>query len=242
MTISTKEVERKLKERIAEVLKSSVESVSKPEEVAALQEAYVSQPKVYHAQTDSIKNSTMDGHTELYKKYIQSINEVNPKIDSAGQKLEEANSNHSNIRSLKQDEAFLLNAIYLHELYFSNCFSKKELYEDSNTFVLLQREWGEFNKWQKEFQAIALSSRCGWVCTGYSLYLKKIINVFIDGHDKGIPVGFIPMIVVDMWEHAYFADFGLDKRSYLISQMKEINWDVVEERVTKIKSIMEVYK
>lgn len=169
MTISTKEVERKLKERIAEVLKSSVESVSKPEEVAALQEAYVSQPKVYHTQTDSIKNSTMDGHTELYKKYIQSINEVNPKIDSAGQKLEEANSNHSNIRSLKQDEAFLLNAIYLHELYFSNCFSKKELYEDSNTFVLLQREWGEFNKWQKEFQSIALSSRCGWVCTGYTI-------------------------------------------------------------------------
>ena len=55
-------------------------------------------------------------------------------------------------------------------------------------------------------------------------------------------MGFYPIIVVDMWEHAYFRDYLTDKKSYLISQMKELNWTVIEERFKKAEAIAQVLK
>ena len=57
------------------------------------------------------------------------------------------------------------------------------------------------------------------------------MNVIVNSHNKDIPVGAIPVIVMDMWEHAYFKDYLDDKKSYLIGMMKELNWDVIEARM-----------
>jgi Fe-Mn family superoxide dismutase len=71
----------------------------------------------------------------------------------------------------------------------------------------------------------------GWAVCGYHTFLKKYINVPISHHSGDIPLGFYPVIVVDMWEHAYARDYLTDKKSYLIAQMREINWEVCEDRL-----------
>ena len=95
----------------------------------------------------------------------------------------------------------------------------------------LARDWGTFEAWQLDFISTALSARNGWAMCVYEPYKNKYMNVIVNSHNKDIPVGAIPVIVMDMWEHAYFKDYLDDKKSYLIGMMKELNWDVIEARM-----------
>ena len=64
----------------------------------------------------------------------------------------------------------------------------------------------------------------------------------IDEHSGNVPIGFYPLIVVDMWEHAYYRDYLIDSKSYLIAQMRELNWNTIEERIKKVEGIAQVIK
>jgi len=206
-----------------------------------LQEGYVAQPKVYQQVTDSLSERLKVSHKALYEAYVTQLSEVSAKIDACVKNG--TNPNYSEFRSLKQSEAYLLNAVYLHELFFSNCFNpNSELYQDTLAYMRIQQDWGTFDKWMEEFQACASASRAGWAIFGWSTYLKKYINIAVDNHVGNIPVGFIPVLAVDVWEHAYMADYGLDKDSYVVAMMREIDWDVIEERIQKIDKIAEALK
>jgi Fe-Mn family superoxide dismutase len=104
----------------------------------------------------------------------------------------------------------------------------------------LSADWGTFDAWMADFMACAMTARSGWVVCGYSLYLKRMINTFVDNHDQNVLLGVIPLLVVDMWEHAYVRDYGNDKKSYLTAMMREISWDVVEDRVKRVDALKKV--
>lgn len=205
-----------------------------------LDESYVAEPKQFKQVSEFVSQKTKEAHINLYKEYIETLNKVSAELDTADRT--DVNSKHSDYRSLKLDETYNLNATWLHELYFANCFDPhSEIVMDSSAFIELQKYWGTFDDFQRDFMACALSSRNGWAVCGYNLYLKQLVNIFIDGHNQNIPVGFYPIIVVDMWEHAS-RDYLNDKKSYLISQMRELNWTAIEERVNKVKSIAQILK
>lgn len=203
-------------------------------------EAYVAQPKQYDLPAESVKSSTKSKHLELYHGYIESTNKISAELDTA--KRGDASPAGSQFRSLKADEVYNINAVYLHELYFANCYDPaSEVFNDMLSFMRLQRDWGDFDVWQKDFVGCALSAREGWAVMGYSTFLKRYINVFIDGHSANVPVGFYPIIVVDVWTHAS-QDFGNDRKQYLITQMRELNWGIIEERFKRAEKIAEAVK
>ena len=74
----------------------------------------------------------------------------------------------------------------------------------------------------------------GWVILAYDLNDGRLHNYISDIHNQGIVLGTIPLIVLDMYEHAYFIDFGTDKKSYIDWFLSSINWEIVEERLGKI--------
>ncbi len=205
-----------------------------------LDEAYVAQNKSYAMTTSYLSEPAKKAHEQLYKGYTEVLTRVSAEVDSADK--ENVSSSHSTYRAVKKDEIYNLNAVYLHELFFANCFDpNSELFQDSDTYIYLSRDWGTFDVWMKDFMAAALASRSGWVICGYSLFLKRFVNVSVDGHDQGVAVGLIPLIVIDMWEHAYSRDYGTDKKGYLTAMMRELQWEVIEDRVkrvTEIKGIM----
>ena len=129
-------------------------------------------------------------------------------------------------------------------MFFANCFDQNsELFQDMLSYIRLQADWGDFNRWQMDFQNVALTGRGnGWVVCGYSLYHKRYINTFISNHNKDVMVGFIPVLVIDMWEHAFARDYLNDKKSYLVAMMREINWALVEERMKKVDVLAKVMK
>lgn len=206
-----------------------------------LQEAYVAQPKQYRQVTEFLSQKTKDAHEELYKRYIKSLNDVSAKLDSVDKTVD--SSSHSDFRSNKLDEAYNLNAVWLHELYFANCFDpNSEIFMDSIAYIKLQNSFGTFDDWQKDFSACAMSCGNGWAICGYNIFLKKYVNTMISNHSQDVMMGIIPIIVIDMHEHAYHKDYVLDKKSYLLSQLRSLNWTVIEERVTRTEAIARVVK
>lgn len=225
--------------KIANAAVKEVTSKMRSKKETPLDEAYVAQNKSYAMTTSFLSEPAKKQHEQLYKAYTEILTRVSAEADSADK--ENVSSAHSVYRYAKKDEVYNLNATYLHELFFANCFdANSELFQDSDSFIYLSRDWGTFDAWMKDFMAAALTARSGWVVCGYSLFLKRLINVTIDSHDQGVPMGLIPILVIDMWEHAYVRDYGSDKKGYLTAMMREISWDVVEDRFKRVTAVKEV--
>lgn len=208
-----------------------------------VKESYVSQPKSYDQVSEFVSQKTKEAHTELYERYIENLNKVSVELDTSERATEKVNSAHSEYRSLKLDEIYNLNAKWLHELFFANCFDPhSELYMESLAFMRLQRDFGTFEAWQKDFMACALTCGNGWAVCGYNVHLQRYVNTIVSNHSQDVMVGLYPVVVLDMWEHSYSRDYLNDKKSYLVAMMREINWNVVEERVQKAEQIAEVVK
>jgi Fe-Mn family superoxide dismutase len=108
---------------------------------------------------------------------------------------------------------------------------------DSKAYIRLESTWGTFQDWQSDFIACALSAGNGWVVCGWNMFLKRYVNTFISHHSGDVMLGLYPLIVVDMHEHAYHRDYLTDKKSYLVAQMREFNWEIIEERFLKAEGI-----
>lgn len=229
-------------EIVKKSLRSSLPTPVKPDaKQVDLQESFVAEPKTYSQVSEFVSQKTKDAHVVLYKEYIESLNKTSAELDTVNR--QDVNSRHCEFASLKRDETSNLNATWLHELYFANCFDpQSEIYMDSIAFIKIQRDFGTFDDWQKDVVACGLAAGEGWVVCGYNIFLKKYVNTVIKNHADSTMLGLYPIVVIDMWSHSYYRDYLTDKKSYLVSQMREINWNVVEQRVTRAESIAEVLK
>lgn len=216
------------------------ETLGVDEEKENLSEAYLAQPKRISVKTDFLTDANIENHITLYQDYVEKFSLTSTKLDSVNKS---ANSNHSDYRSIKHDETFNMNGAYLHELYFANIAdSSSRISMDSLSYMRLARDFGSFDAWQKDFMACALSSRCGWVVTYLNIYTQSYMNCFVDLHSDNVPVGMYPVIVVDMWQHAYYKDYLKDAKTYLTAMMKELRWSVIEKRVEKADKILQVLR
>tara|TARA_B100000674_G_scaffold440067_1_gene402742 strand:+ start:5363 stop:6067 length:705 start_codon:yes stop_codon:yes gene_type:complete len=223
---------KKTKNKIKDFIKS---------ELGVISEAYVAQQKQFDIKTDFLSDANVANHIKLYKGYLDSFNEISAKLDTADRSS--SNSNNSDYRSLKIDETYNLNGAYLHELYFANMSdNNSQINMDMLAYMRLNRDFGTFDDWQKDFIACGLSSRCGWVVTYLNTYTQSYVNTFIDLHSENVPVGMYPVIVVDMWQHAYYKDYLKDAKTYLTAMMKELRWPVIEERFKKADKIIQILR
>ena len=176
-------------------------------------------------------------HVDLYKNYVKSFNETSVRLDSVDKS--KANNTNSEFRNLQVNLTYNLNAVYLHELYLANISDvNSEIPMDSLAFMRLSRDFGTFDNWQKDFIACCLASRTGWACTVFSTYLQRFINITIDEHASHVLFGSYPVIVMDMWEHAYYKDYLNNKKAYVTNMMRELNWKIIETRVKRADMIL----
>ena len=106
----------------------------------------------------------------------------------------------------------------------------------------LERDFGSFDAWQMDFLACATASRCGWVVTGFNVYTQTYMNYVIDLHSINVPIGVVPVIVMDVWQHAYYSDYLKDVKEYTINMMKELNWNVIDQRFQRTDKIAQVVR
>lgn len=199
-------------------------------------EATIVSTKPFFLNTETLSNDVKENHLKLYQNYAESFNKISSKLDTVP-KEEANNPSNSDFRRLKMDEQENLNGVKLHELYFANVGDKTSLIRrDSMPFMRLERDWGSFENWQLDFRACGMSATEGWAVCFFEPFKQKYFNVIIEKHNINIPVGAIPVLVVDTWHHAWFKDYLGEKQTYLNAMMKEINWDIIEARMTIAES------
>ena len=220
--------------------KELLESISKDLGVEDLNEAYVVSDRKFDYRTDAISNSTKQAHQKLLDNYVETLNRISAELDTANR--DESNPNESVYRSLKIDETYNINAAFLHGMFFDNIAEDSRITADSLSFLRLERDFGTFNNWQRDFIATAMASRNGWEVTVYNTFLKRYMNVVVDLHSLNVPFSSYPVIVLDIWEHAYYKDYLNDRKKYVFAMMKQLNWKVIDERFQRAEDVAEVFK
>ena len=135
--------------------------------------------------------------------------------------------------SLAKEALTATNSMILHELYFDNLGYSGDMGLELR--AALEKSFGSVDKWQKDFTNIAmsLSGGSGWVVLAYCDRLGMLTNIRAESHNEGLAYG-TPILVCDMYEHSYQMDFGANAKAYLEAFFKNINYAVVENRLTKI--------
>jgi Fe-Mn family superoxide dismutase len=134
------------------------------------------------------------------------------------------------ISRLKRDESIALNSTLLHELYVASLGGDGRVLPDLIAEAII-RDFGSVDRWRREFVALAaaLAGGSGWVLLTYVPRDGRLINQSASDHRQSIAGG-IPILALDMYEHAYHLDFGANAAAYIASFMRNIEWNAVQGR------------
>lgn len=188
--------------------------------------------KVQFTYTDDIKvinKEQFEAHMRLYEGYVTNINKIDAELDQGNAQREQSNTTFSYYRELKRGETFALDGVILHELYFENIGGTTSE-PDQAVLEKIENDFEVFQDWQEDFIATAKASR-GWAMLAYDQRSSKYRNISLDAHDLGNIAYSAPVLVLDMYEHAYFLQYADKKADYINNFMKNINWTVVAGRM-----------
>jgi len=175
---------------------------------------------------DGISENQLKQHYTLYEGYVKKINEIQEKLKSADKSS--ANATYSEIRELQVEQTYALNGVVLHELYFSNLIDKKTT--PANVLkTIIERDFGSWDNYIADLKAVGKSMR-GWVVTAYNYRDGRVHNYGLDTHNMFVPVFVRPLLVLDVYEHAYMIDYGVNRAGYLDAFLNNVNWPVVSQR------------
>ena len=212
---------------------------AKKAEAKQLDESYVVEPKAYTLKTEVLSDKVKRALIDDFNKHTKALNSVSAKLDTVSR--DDADVSFSDFRSLKMSEAHCISESFLRSKFFDNIDDpKSQITMDSLPFMRLERDFGKFDEWQKDFIACGMSSRGGYVVTGYNMFLRRYMNFIVDGSFASLPVGTFPVIVIDVSEGAYYRDYVGDRKTYIIAMMKELNWNTIEERFKRAERIAKV--
>jgi Fe-Mn family superoxide dismutase len=173
--------------------------------------------------TAGFSDTLLKNHFQLYQGYVTNVN----KLIS----LENTPPGTPEYAELKRRFGWEFNGMRLHELYFwSMVKGGKELEKKCKLAKKIAEDFASLEKWETDFKATGAMRGIGWVILYYDLHSKKLFNCWINEHDVGHLSGAEPLLVMDVFEHAYMVDYQLKKADYINAFMKAIDWESVSER------------
>jgi len=175
-----------------------------------------------------LSDQLLKNHFTLYQGYVTNVN----KILEERKKLIDSDQTSSPVfAELTRRLGWEWNGLRLHELYFENLTQEtKKLDPASSLFLEIEQSFGNFENWEKEFRAIGAMRGIGWVILYRDTVTGKLLNVWINEHDVGHLSGAKPIIVLDVFEHAFMLDYGIKRADYLNIFMTHLDWPVIEKR------------
>ena len=168
----------------------------------------------------------MESHYENnYGGALRRLNAITEQLES----LDFATTPAHVLNGLKREELVALNSTLLHELYFASLGGDGQ--PTKGMSEVLARDFGSFERWRAEFRAMgyALGGGAGWVLLTYVPRDRRLINQFASEHAQAIASG-VPILALDMYEHAYHMDFGANARAYVDTFVRNLDWRAIELR------------
>ena len=177
-----------------------------------------------------ISDQTLQLHFKLYEGYVKGTNTLTQKIDAIladGKVDAEETPAYS---ELTRRLGFEYNGMVLHEYYFGNLVSTPER-SDGPFRARTERSFGSFDVWKTDFASIGAMRGVGWAICYENPANGRLSNHWVTLHEHGNVAGFRPIVVMDVWEHAYLLDYGSDRAKYIEAFFANVAWKVVDGRL-----------
>ena len=170
----------------------------------------------------------LKNHFTLYQGYVANTNKV---LDILAQMLKDGKTGNPEYAELKRRMGWEFNGMRLHELYFENLGGKAQLNKSGKLAQKMIEDFGSVENWEKDFRATGSMRGIGWCALYQDTADCRLLNFWINEHDVAHPAGCNPLLIMDVFEHAFLTDYGLKRADYIESFIKNVNWSTVENRL-----------
>jgi Fe-Mn family superoxide dismutase len=170
----------------------------------------------------------LNNHFTLYKGYVTNTNKVAEELDAL---LKEGKTGTPQYAELSRRFGWEFNGMRLHEYYFGNMIKGgSHLDKGSELFTKIAQEFGSYENWEKDFRATGAMRGIGWTVLYHDPTGNRLFNVWVNEHDVGHLSGAHPLLIMDVFEHAFITDYGLKRADYIEAFFKAISWKAVADR------------
>jgi len=170
----------------------------------------------------------LKNHFTLYQGYVTNTNKV---FDTLDQMLKGDKTGTPEFAELKRRLGWEFNGMRLHEYYFENLGGKTQLDNNGRLAKKMLEDFGSYEAWEKDFRATGSMRGIGWTVLYQDIATGRLINFWINEHDVSHPAGCNPLLIMDVFEHAFMLDYGLKRADYIAAFFKNIDWAAVEARI-----------
>jgi len=169
----------------------------------------------------------LKNHFTLYQGYVNNTNKV---MDALAALLKDGKTGTPEYAEMKRRLGWEFNGMRLHELYFGNLGGSGAIDKTSRLAKKIEADFGGYEAWEKDFKATGAMRGIGWTVLYEDNVSGKLFNQWINEHDVGHPAGCAPVLVLDVFEHAYMTDYQLKRADYIEAFFQNIDWAAAEAR------------
>ena len=188
---------------------------------------------------EGISDGQLAEHFTLYAGYVKQVNALNAELaELRGQG--KASGTNPDFAELTRRLGFEYNGMILHEYYFENLRPNAEPKPPSGSGLsqAVAQSFGSFEQWVTDFHAVGEMRGVGWAILFEDPMTDQLSTHWISLHQEGIPAGFKPLLVMDVWEHAYMRDYkATERKKYVEAFFRNIDWARVERRLGEAASV-----
>jgi Fe-Mn family superoxide dismutase len=191
----------------------------------------------FDKELDGISRQTMEDHYKLYEGYVKKTNECRKRLNEFDYGEIEGNQVFSDLRAVSVDYTFALLGFKNHDLYFGHIWGSRG--EPTGGFAeLVDRQFNGVKKWQDAVRKAASAAR-GWVMVGYDLNDGSLFNYIMDSQNLWAVYNMVPVLALDVYEHAYARDFGATpdgRKQYVEAFFRNLDWDHVNRQLAQAQA------
>ena len=177
---------------------------------------------------EGFSDTLLNNHFTLYKGYVTNANKL---MDILSAMVKDGKAATPEYAELKRRFGWEFNGMRLHEYYFENLGGKAAINKDGKLGKLIAGNFGSYDVWLQDFKATATMRGIGWTILYQDVSGGKLFNQWVNEHDVGHAAGCQPVLILDVFEHAFLTDYGLKRADYIEAFIKNIDWAAVEARV-----------
>jgi len=177
---------------------------------------------------DGFSEQLLKNHFTLYQGYVTNTNKL---LESLGKITEEGRTGTPEYAELKRRMGFEWDGMRLHEYYFDNLGGKGGLAQSPKFAAAVSKDFGSYEAWERDFKGVGTMRGIGWAVLYRDGQSDLLINQWINEHQDNHLAGCTPILVMDVFEHAYMIDYGLKRPDYIEAFFRNIDAAAVESRL-----------
>ena len=182
---------------------------------------------------EGFSDELLKNHFTLYEGYVANTNKV---ADAVTALLDQDKAATPEFAEITRRFGWEFNGMRLHELYFENMMKGGSVLDvNSPLGQKIIEQFGSIENWEKHFRAVAAVRGIGWVVLYLDNESGKMYNMWINEHDGGHLAGATPLLVMDVFEHAYMTDYGIKRAAYMDAFMRNVCFHVANARFSLVK-------